>query len=160
MEYRVKLTDQYIMVEETEKVEYLTKDEISDKKLKLSIPKKWSKLGITSVLFDILMKNKVFATTIEELIEQEELQQPPLAQPKFEPAAILISRGIFSIIRSISVIAFVISTIMIVNAKIKSKKQKESIKISKKIKIVCITSVILFFISWIAIIIIKIIINM
>lgn len=141
------------MVEETEKVEYPTKDEISDKKLKLSIPKKWSKLGITSVLFDILMKNKVFATTIEELIKQEELQR--LAQPKFEPAAILISRGIFSIIRSISVIAFVISTIMIVNTKIKSKKQKESIKISKKIKIVCITSVILFFISWIAIIIIN-----
>ena len=27
------------MVEETEKVEYPTKDEISDKKLKLSIPK-------------------------------------------------------------------------------------------------------------------------
>lgn len=120
------------MVEETEKVEYPTKDEISDKKLKLSIPKKWSKLGITSVLFDILMKNKVFATTIEELIKQEELQR--LAQPKFEPAAILISRGIFSIIRSISVIAFVISTIIIVNTKIKSKKQKESIKISKKSK--------------------------
>ena len=137
---------------EKEKIEYPTIDEISDKKLKASIPKKWTKLGITSVLFDILMKNKVFARTIEEVIKQEQ----PLAgiQPTIEPA-ILISRGIFLIIRSISVIAFVISTIMIFNTKIKSKKQKESIKISKKIKIVCITSVILFFISWIAIIIIN-----
>ena len=133
---------------EKEKIEYPTIDEMSDKKLKASIPKKWSKLGITSVLFDILMTNKVFATTIEEL--EELIIQEAGVQQTIEPA-ILISRGI----RSISVIAFVISTIMIVNTKIKSKKQKESIKISKKIKIVCITSVILFFISWIAIIIIN-----
>lgn len=136
---------------EKEKVEYPTIDEISDKKLKASIPKKWSKLGITAVLFDILMKNKVFAATIGELLIKQELTG---AQAKIEPA-ILITRGVLLIIRSISVIAFVISTIMIVNTKIKSKKQKESIKISKKIKIVCMTSIIIFVISWIALVIIN-----
>ena len=142
---------------EKEKVEYPTIDEISDKKLKASIPKKWTKLGITSVLFDILMKNKVFARTAEEMHELIQILEPRSSGGVVVPEepAISISREIFLIIRSISIIAFVISTIMIVNTKIKSKKQKESIKISKKIKIVCITSVILFFISWIAIIIIN-----
>ena len=47
-----------------EKIEYPKINEISNKKLKTCIPNKWIKLGVTTLIFEIIIKNKVFATTL------------------------------------------------------------------------------------------------
>lgn len=53
-----------------EKIEYPTINEISNKKLKNCIPNKWMKLGINALIFEIIMKNKAFANTLNSDFRQ------------------------------------------------------------------------------------------
>ena len=127
-----------------DKIEYPKINEISNKKLKTCIPNKWIKLGVTSFLFNVLMQSKAFAIT------------PSGISPDVMVTAGVVScynpiynyvRGGCNIISLISVLTFLISAIMIIIKKSKAKKQDENIKVSKKIKIVLIISIILLILS-------------
>ena len=49
-------------------VEYPKMNEVNNNKLKRCIPNKWMKLGITSFIFEVVLKNKAFATTFGQEI--------------------------------------------------------------------------------------------
>lgn len=124
-----------------EKVEYPKINEISNTRVKYAIPDKWLKLGITSFLFNVLMQEKVFA--IGEIASNEIAIAGSVA---YNPIYSYVRNGC-NIVSLISVLAFLISSIMLIVKKSKAKKQGENAKVSKKIKIVFIISIILLILS-------------
>lgn len=137
-------------VEKQIKVEYPKINEISNKKIKCSIPNKWLKLGVTAFLFDALMRNETFAVT------------PSKITPDIVTAGVITYNPIYNYVRSgcnivslISASTFLISSIMIIYTKLKAKKQDKKIKVSKKVKIIFIISIILFILSKIGLLIIN-----
>lgn len=112
---------------------------MSNKRIKYSIPDKWLKLGVTSFLLNVLMQSKAFA-----IADISEVTAGVL--PYYNPIYNYVKGGC-NIITLVSALTFLISTIMIIIKKLKEKKQGENIKVSKKIKIVCIISIILLILS-------------
>lgn len=94
---------------------------------------KWLKIDITTVIFLIILMTTVQATT-----EFGEKQSEPQVNP--------IRKGCI-IVEFISTLMFIISGIMIIYKKIKTKKQDKEIHISKKIITVFIISIVLFILS-------------
>lgn len=139
-------------VEQQKIIEYPRINEISNIKVKHSIPDKWLKFGITSFLFNILMKSNVFAINISEISPDDMITAGVL--PYYNPIYTYIKAGC-NIVSFISALSFIISVVMIIYKKIKLKKQNTEFKISKKIKIVLILSIILFVLSRIGIIIVN-----
>lgn len=127
-----------------EKVEYPKINEISNTRVKYAIPDKWLKLGITSFLFNILMQEKVFATNRIGISPDDIVIGGYVAY--VNPIYSYVRNGC-NIVSLISVLAFLISSIMIIVKKSKAKKQGENAKVSKKIKIVFIISIILLILS-------------
>lgn len=127
-----------------DKIEYPKINEISNKKLKTCIPNKWIKLGVTSFLFNVLMQSKAFAITPSEISPDVIVTAGIVSY--YNPIYNYV-RGGCNIISLISVLTFLISAIMIIIKKSKAKKQDENIKVSKKIKIVLIISIILLILS-------------
>lgn len=129
------------------KIEYPKINEMSDKKVKKSIPNKWLKLGITSFIFDILIQTKVFATSSDRL---------PIVtagvQVYHNPIYDFVKDSC-NVVTIVSLLAFLISGISIIVKKVIAKKQGGNQKIGKKIKIVFITSIILLILSRIGILI-------
>lgn len=128
-----------------EKIEYPKINEIGNKKIKHSIPDKWLKLGVTSFLFNVLMQSKAFATfnTNEIFADVAGIQG---AELHYDPIYNYIKCGC-NITTLISALAVIISLIMTIIRKLKAKKQGENTKVSKKIKLVFIISVILLILS-------------
>lgn len=136
-----------------EKIGYPKINEISNTRVKHAIPDKWLKLGITSFLFNVLMQGKAFAINPSEIISSEpELTAGVL---RYYNPIYSYARGGCNIVSLISALTFLISVIMIIIKKLKAKKQGEDIKVSKKIKIVCIISIILLILSKIGYLIIS-----
>lgn len=131
-------------VEKQIKVEYPKINEISNTRVKHAIPDKWLKLGITSFLFNVLMQGKAFAITPSEI--SPDMMVTAGVLPYYNPIYSYV-RGGCNIVSLISALTFLISAIMIIIKKLKAKKQGENIKVSKKIKIVCIISIILLILS-------------
>lgn len=128
-----------------EKVEYPKINEISNTRVKCAIPDKWLKLGITSFLFNVLMQEKVFATNLIE-ISLDDIALAGGVSYYYNPIY-SYARGGCNIVSLISVLAIIISSIMIIVKKSKAKKQGGNAKVSKKIKIVFIISIILLILS-------------
>lgn len=108
-----------------EKIEYPKIDEISNKKLKTCIPNKWIKLGVTSLIFEFIMKNKVFATTDTTL----DILGGDVAVIEEIPVTAYINTGI----QLGTVIVFIISLLGLLLTKIKISKDKEEQK-TKRVK--------------------------
>ena len=136
-------------VEQQKRIEYPRINEISNIKVKHSIPDKWLKFGITSFLFNILMKSNTFATNISEIDPEITAGELPYYNPVYNS----IKAGC-NIVSFISALTFIISVVLVMYKKIKFKKQDNKFKISKKLKIVLILSIILFILSRIGIIIV------
>lgn len=123
-------------------------NEFSNKKLKSYIPNNWTKIGITSLIFEIIIKNKVIATAIN-------------------PAEIQVLGGDVAVIEEIPTIAskvnmgitigtvvlFIISFLGLCLTKIKFNKDKSN----QRLKKVNIVFRILLFLSIVVFVIWKII---
>lgn len=128
-------------------VEYPKMNEVNNDKLKRCIPNKWMKLGITSFIFEVVLKNKAFATTFGQ-----EISGDVVAVDSFPP---LVNGGTTSAYMNYGIIGgtiifFVISIIGVIITKVKLNKNKENNKIKKLHKFFIILSIIsvLAFIIW------------
>lgn len=138
-----------------EKIDYPKMNEINNKKLKTCIPNKWAKLGITPLIFGIIMKNKVLATTFNEILEtstagilpvEGQVLAGDVAIVDAIPITTYINRGI----TLGTVLIFIISLIGLIITKIKINKDSENRKIKKLkniFKILLIMSIVIF-IGW------------
>lgn len=134
-----------------EKIEYPKINEISNKKLKTCIPNKCMKLGVTSFLFDVLMRSKAFAISQYEVLPGEMVVAGGEIS-YYNPIYMYVSAGC-NIASIISVLMFLISVIRIIYIKLKAKKQDNKTKVSKIGKIICIISIIVFILSRIGVMI-------
>ena len=110
-----------------EKIEYPKINEISNKKLKTYIPNKWIKLGVTSLIFEFIIKNKVFATTL--VPDEIQVLGGDVAVIEAIPATTYINTG-----KTLgTIILFIISLLGLLLTKIKLNKGKEEQKTKKLI---------------------------
>jgi len=126
-----------------EKIEYPKINEISNKKLKTYIPNKWIKLGVTSLIFEFIIKNKVFATTL--VPDEIQVLGGDVAVIEAIPATTYINTGI----TLGTIILFIISFLGFLLTKINLNKDNEKQKIKKLMnvfKILTIISIIVFII--------------
>ena len=121
---------------------------INKKEIKTAIPKKWTSVGITALFMQFLMNNKVLAN----IILDPGLGVSAGVQPYYSPIY-TVSKAISVIISGISILLFAITGISIIITKLKAKKDN-NIKVGKKTKIIFITSIVLFVLSRIALVII------
>lgn len=126
-----------------EKIEYPEINEISNKKLKTCIPNKWIKLGVTSLIFEFIIKNKVFATTLNP--NDIQVLGGNVAVREAIPATTYINTGI----TLGTIILFIVSLLGLLLTKIKFNKGKEEQKtkrLKNVFKILSITSALVFII--------------
>lgn len=132
-----------------EKNEYPKINEISNIKIKQDIPNKWKKLGITSFIFGVLTKQRVLAVTPSDIPSDTVIAG---GMSYYNPIHDYVKCGC-NIVSLISTLTFVISVIMVLYKNLK--KQEPKIKVSSKIKIVFILSIILLVLSRIGILIVN-----
>ncbi len=132
-----------------EKMAYPKINEITDKRIKDSIPDKWLKFGTTSFLLNILMQSKVLAVSPDDVIM-------PIAG---ETAGIVSEYYmIYRCIKGISLLStltLLVSGIIIIIKRSKARKQGKNIKVSKEINTVFLLSVIVLILSGIGYLITK-----
>ena len=137
------------------KNEYPKLEQLSKKHLSNSIPKKWLKVGLSSLGIAIIMKNNVLATTITptNIIDMHLAGAEPVSI--VTPLPVQICNVACPIVQIASAVVFIITGLSILITKIKSKKQNKPTKLKKWIIILFIISIITFILS----ILIKFIIN-
>lgn len=136
-------------IEKHIEVNYPKQNEISNKKLKKSIPKKWSKLGITSFVFSLLLKEQAYAVSTNNVEIMGFLPtNSPAPVPQLHYMQIICTP--LSIIFGIAVL---INLILIIRFKLKAKKENKKIKLPKKLKISLIISIIVLIMSLIGLLI-------
>lgn len=124
--------------------EYPKMEQISKKHLSNSVPRKWLKVGLSSLVIAILTKNKAFAISINTL----DLDMPLAGAQEYRiPVPIQICNVACPIVQIASAVVFIITGLSILITKIKSKKQNEPKKIKKWVKVLFIISIIAFIIS-------------
>ena len=131
-------------IEKTEKKEYPKINEISNKRLKSSIPKKWSRLGISIFVFNMILRNKTFAVIDIDTISDKDVLGGEAEV--MEPVSSVLLGPCYCVL-GISFLSVVITSIMMIIEKNKIKKQKEERKVNKKIKVCFGISTILLIIS-------------
>ena len=131
------------------KRQYPSQKTFNTESLKNYIPKKWYTVGVTSVLFNYIMSNKVFATNDSDSITHSRSIIAGLEPSYYEPVYYKYAE----MIASASIIIFIISVIGILYIKIKSKKQNKTFKIEKIIKITLILSIVIYVLANIVLII-------
>ena len=126
-----------------DRIEYPKINEISNKKSKTCIPNKWIKLGVTSLIFEFIIKNKVFATTLDP--NSVQVLGGGVAVIDVIPTTLYINNGI----TLGTIMLFVISLLGLILTKIKLNKGNEEQKTKKLkniFKILSITSALVFII--------------
>lgn len=121
------------------KNEYPKMDQVSKKHLVNSIPSKWLKLGLSSLGIAMVMKNKVFALSIDVA--------GAFPAPAPVPVPIQVCDIACPIVQIVSMVVFIMTGLSILINKIKSKKQPEPKKVKKWVKILFIISIIVFILS-------------
>lgn len=124
------------------KNEYPKMEQITKKHLKNSIPNKWLKIGLSSLVITIIMKNNVFANASSGFIASI-----AGGAPVYTPTYVKICKYICSSIQIIFVVVFILTGLNILITKIKSKKQNEPKKVKKWVTEIFIISIILFILS-------------
>lgn len=125
---------------EEKRVEYPKINKIGDEKIKTLIPDKWVKLGVTSGVISVLTNNKSFATSLPDdmvIVGGLSYYTPIYGN------LILVC----GIIKWITMVNVIISTIIICYTKIKYKGDSNKKRISRKIKVLIIVSVIFFILA-------------
>ncbi len=127
-------------IEKIENKEYPKINEISNKRLKSSIPQKWSRLGISIFIFNLIIKNKVFASINVNSLSDMDVTDGIAEVYNPTPTIVRFTSNMSFIISVISLMVMIIQ-------KIKIKKQKEERKVSKILKVCFWISTIIFIIS-------------
>ena len=124
------------------KVSYPKMREVSVEKVKKAIPNTWVKLGITALVLNVLMGNKVWGISETDIFND---LNNPLIIAGAEPTHIRVNYFIFgcNLISFIAFITAAVSAIVILRKKIKYKKDN-TIKLSKIWKIIFVVSILLF----------------
>lgn len=137
-------------IKNEKEVSYPKSNEISDKTLKRNIPKKWRRIGLTSLVLIFVMKSCTFAKNDSIVLTAgfapSTTPTAGVVQTK-NPILLVASAGI----GIIAVITFLISLIAIIKTKIKAKKENEKVKVKIIYKIMFIISIILIIASIIGI---------
>ena len=128
------------------KNEYPKMEQVSKKHLSNSIPRKWLKVGLSSLGITIMFKNNVFA------VSPMNINTIDIAGgfPAPIPAPIRICNVACPIVQIVSAVLFIVTGLSILLTKIKAKKQDEPKKVKKWIKVLFIISIIVFIISVLA----------
>lgn len=138
------------VVNEVEK-EYPKMEQVCKRHLAKSIPSKWIKVGFSSLVIAMIMKNKVSAVSLSDFnaIDIAGGFTAPVPAPVQVPVYIQICNIVSSIVLIVSAVASIITGLSMLITKMKSK------KVEKWVKIVFIIYIIIFILS----ILIKFIMN-
>ena len=127
------------------KNEYPKMKQVSKRNLSNNIPSKWLKMGLSSIVITMIMKNKVFATTLgvnpDPYIATAGALPTPISMP------IKICNIVCPIVQIVSLVVFIITGCNMLITKIKSKKQPEHKEVKKWVKFLFIISIIVFILS-------------
>ena len=123
--------------------EYPKMDQISKKDLSNNVPKKWLKIGLSSLGIALLTNNKVFALSHSNLTSLDVAGGAPVDIITITSLPVRIC----NIFQMVSAVVFIITGVSMLLTKIKSKKQYEPKKAKKWIKILFIISIITFILS-------------
>lgn len=123
--------------------EYPKMDQISKKDLSNNVPKKWLKIGLSSLGIALLTNNKVFALSNSNLTSLDVAGGAPVDIITITSLPVRIC----NIFQMVSAVVFIITGVSMLLTKIKSKKQSEPKKAKKWIKILFIISIITFVLS-------------
>ena len=121
------------------KNEYPKMNQITKKHLKDTIPNKWLKVGLSSLMIAMLMKNNVLATVDPSNITIEVAGGAPVEK---------ISTPLYVYVNQISLVLFIITVLTILITIIKAKKQNQNPKVKKWIMVIFIISIILFILNF------------
>ena len=119
---------------------YPKMNQVSKKHLLNSIPKKWLKVGLSSLGLALIFKNNVFAISPMDIDIAGGIPAPI-------PAPIRICNVACPIVQIVSAVLFIVTGLSILITRIKAKKQDEPKKVKKWIKVLFIISLIVFIIS-------------
>ena len=138
-------------VEEEPIKEYPTQDEVSNTKLRKSIPKTWKKIGLTSMVIGLLIKiqsvsNAVSTDEIIQSIDAQSITLDGVTAVQIPIYAKIIGYAILSI-PFISIIGILISTFSILRTRFINKKENTQNKVKKSIKVLLIVSTVLLLLS-------------
>lgn len=127
--------------------EYPKMNEFNNKDLKKYLPKKWTKLGISSFVFGLLMKaTKSNAININEITIDGGFPISEGGVVRVDPAYQLLDTGA-GIFKWLSIILLIASIILTTIKKHKNKKEKTTKLTNKKIKVLYIITGISILIS-------------
>ena len=130
------------------KNEYPKMKQVSKRNLSNNIPSKWLKMGLSSIVIAMIMKNKVFATTLG--VNPTPYIATAGAYPTPIPVPIKICNIVCPIVQIVSVVIFIITGCNMLITKMKSKKQPEHKEVKKWVKFLFIISIIVFILSILA----------
>ena len=119
---------------------YPKMNQVSKKHLLNSIPRKWLKVGLSSLGLALIFKNNVFAISPMDIDIAGGIPAPI-------PAPIRICNVACPIVQIVSAVLFIVTGLSILITRIKAKKQDEPKKVKKWIKVLFIISLIVFIIS-------------
>lgn len=122
------------------KNEYPKMEQISKKHLSNSIPRKWLKVGLSSLGISMIFKNNVFAVSPMDI-------HIAGGFPVTIPAPIRICNVACPIVQIVSAVLFIVTGLSILITRIKAKKQDEPKKVKKWIKGLFIISIVVFILS-------------
>lgn len=124
---------------------YPKMNQVSKKHLLNSIPKKWLKVGLSSLGLALIFKNNVFAISPMNIdIAGVSSTTPHIPEP---PVPIRICNVACPILQIVSAVLFIVSGFSILVTKIKAKKQSKSKKVKKWMKVLFIISIVVFILS-------------
>lgn len=122
------------------KNEYPKMEQISKKHLSNSIPRKWLRVGLSSLGISMIFKNNVFAVSPMDI-------HIAGGFPVTIPAPIRICNVACPIVQIVSAVLFIVTGLSILITRIKAKKQDEPKKVKKWIKVLFIISIVVFILS-------------
>ncbi len=121
---------------------YPKMNQVSKKHLLNSIPRKWLKVGLSSLGLALIFKNNVFAISPMDIDIAGDI-----SAPIYIPVPIRICNVACPIVQIVSAVLFIVTGLSILITRIKAKKQDEPKKVKKWIKVLFIISLIVFIIS-------------
>ena len=119
---------------------YPKMNQVSKKHLLNSIPRKWLKVGLSSLGLALIFKNNVFAISPMDIDIAGDIPAPI-------PAPIRICNVACPIVQIVSAVLFIVTGLSVLITRIKAKKQDEPKKVKKWTKVLFIISLIVFIIS-------------
>ena len=125
------------------KNDYPKMEQVSKKKLTKSVPNKWMKMGISSFVMSILMKSKSFALSPSDI----PTANPAVSGGEVTPVHVRICEIACPAVQISSIIMFIITGLIILLTKIKTKNEFKFKDVKKWIRIVFIASIIAFILS-------------